>query len=70
MKSAGFREIVHFCFLSIPTSALVKVNFRTGEKALDSFELISFHFMLARDISIKAVTSCSTHKIDQQETDG
>ena len=30
----------------------------------------SIHKLKIREIEIKAVTSCSTHKIDQQETDG
>ena len=42
-------------------------NFRITAKALKLLEIIC---RLMYFSEIKAVTSCSTHKIDQRETDG
>ena len=58
-------------FITATISTAVDKDIPTSKSRHPESQLISDEtLVLIKEKQIKAVTSCSTHKIDQQETDG
>ena len=71
---SAWQAIPHFCEIECIMSTLAGggVFSTLGDTMSTSVDIMSTSedIMMHMGEQIKAVTSCSTHKIDQQETDG